>query len=279
MRRRGLLLATVSLSACQNNVKTNEKPTVAATTLSFDGAQTSDPAAIRAHGERLSHILGCRGCHSATLQGQLFNSDTPEQGKLNASNLTRVVPTMNDAQLEALLCTRRHPDRGGLWVMPSQVFQRLSAADMAALIAHLRTVKPDGAPTPPLSFTAKGLAEIESGTLMPVAAYVAQYKAVLPPDLGAKHALGRYLAGATRSECHGRDLTGVPDFEPNMSTPDLDVAGAYSEAELTQLISTGKGKTPRNLGLMGVVGKSHFGYLTPRERSAIVGYTKARAAR
>lgn len=279
MRRRGLLLAIVSLSACHHSVDADERPTLAATLLSFDGAQTSDLAAMRAHGERLSHLLGCRGCHTSTLQGKLFNDDTPEQGKIYASNLTRVLPTMTDAQLEALLRTGRHPVRGDLWVMPSQVIQRLSAPDMAALIAHLRTVKPAGAPTSPPSFTERGQADIASGGMKPATVYVAEYKALLPPDLGPKHAFGRYLASATCSECHGRDLTGIPDFEPHLATPNLDIAGAYSDAELARLISTGKGKTPRDLGLMGEVGKTHFAYLTPHERSAIVGYIKARAAR
>lgn len=279
MHRGGLLLAIVSLSACHRNVEANQGPTLAATPLSFDGAQTTDPAAMRAHGERLSHLLGCRGCPTPTLQGHLFNDDSPELGKIYASKLTRAIPTMTDAQLETLLRTGRHPVRGDLWIMPSEVFQRLSAPDMAALIAHLRTLTPAGAPTPPPSLTAKGRAEIAQGKMKPVASYVAQYKALLPPDLGAKHALGRYLAGATCAECHGRDLTGIPDFEPHLATPNLDIAGAYSNAELARLISTGKGKTPRDLGLMGEVGKSHFGYLTPHERGAIVGYIKARAAR
>ena len=279
MRLMGLLLTIVSLSACHQSLDESEKPTVAATPLSFDGAQTSVPAAMRAHGERLSHLLGCRGCHTVTLQGHLFNDDTPAIGKIYASNLTRVLPTMSDAQLEALLRTGRHPVRSDLWVMPSEVFQRLSAADMAALIAHLRTVEPAGAPTPPPSFTERGRADIASGKTKPVADYVAKYQVKLPPDLGPTQAFGRYLVGATCSECHGGDLTGIPDFEANLATPDLDIAGAYSEAELARLISTGQGKTPRDLGLMSEVGKTHFAYLTPHERSAIVGYIKARAAR
>ena len=282
MRSITFLLALASLSACGSNQDSDEgNATLAATpaALSFDGAGDADRAAMLAHGERLSHILGCRGCHTETLEGQWFNDDTPDMGKLYASNLTRVLPTMNDAQLETLLRTGVHPTRGDLWIMPSEVFQRLSDVDMAALIAHLRTVKPSGAPTPPPVLSDKARAEVASGAMKPVATYVAEYRTKLPPDLGDAHALGRYIAGTTCAECHGADLTGIPDFIPGVSTPDLDIAGAYSEAELTTLLTTGKGKTLRDLGLMTLVGKGHFSHLTARERAAVIAYVKARAER
>jgi cytochrome c553 len=245
----------------------------------FDGADAASPKAIDAHGERLSHVLGCRGCHTPTLEGEWFNSDSPQFGKIYASNLTRIIPTMSDAQLETLLRTGKHPTRGDLWIMPSEVFQRLSDADMKALIAHLRTVKPAGQSTPPPEFTDLGRKLIADGTLKPVSAYMAEYRDKLPPDMGPAHAFGRYLAGATCAECHGADLTGIKDFEPGLDTPDLDIAGTYSDSELATLLTTGKGKTRADLGLMTLVGKGHFSYLTPRERAAVIGYVKARAGR
>lgn len=286
MRNGTMLLAMAGLSACNpsandGNQAAANPPTVAAVpaALTFDGAGTTDRAAMLAHGERLSHVLGCRGCHTPNLEGMLFNNDSPELGKLYASNITRVLPTLSDAELEALLRTGKHPTRGDLWIMPSEIFQRLSDADMRALIAHLRTVKPSGEPTPPPTFTAKGRKTITDGEMKPVAAYVAEYRDKLPADMGAAHALGRYVAGATCAECHGPDLTGIPDFEPGLSTPDLAIAGTYSDAELTRLLTTGEGKTKKDLGLMSRVAKGHFSYLTPRERSALVAYLKARAAR
>ena len=275
MRAVTILLAVASLSACHES---SGQKVGAPAALTFDGA-TGDVAAIRAHGERLSHILGCRGCHDANLQGRLFNDDQPAMGKLYASNLTRVLPTMSDEQLKHLLRDGVHPTRGDLWIMPSEVFQRLSQPDLDALIAHLRTLKPVGEPTLLPAWSAKARAEIASGKMRPVATYVADYKAKTPPDLGSKYAFGRYLASATCSECHGADLTGVIDLVPGITTPDLDIAGTYSDAELATLLTTGKGRTPRDLGLMTLVGKGHFAFLTSRERSAIIAYVKARAAR
>lgn len=277
MRSMLLLLAIAGLSACGAKSDQPKLPAVDAA-LTFDGA-TGDQKAILAHGERLSHLLGCRGCHGPALEGALFNDDQPDLGKLYASNLTRVLPTMSDAQLRHLLRDGVHPTRGDLWIMPSEVFQRMSEADLTALIAHLRTVPPSGAPTPPPAWSAKAKALIAAGKSHPATYYVARYKAKTPPDLGPTHAWGRYLAGATCAECHGADLTGVSDFGPGLSTPDLDIAGAYTDAELTRLLSTGRGKTPRDLGLMAIVGKGEFAYLTTRERAAIIAYLKARATR
>ena len=279
MRGAVILLAAASLAACNQTKREEEpKPPIVPAALTFEGA-TGDRAAVLAHGERLSHVLGCRGCHTPNLEGQWFNDDDPSLGKLYASNLTRVLPQYSDAQLEALLRTGKHPTRGDLWVMPSEVFQRLSDADMKALIAHLRTVKPSGAPTPPPALSDKAKATIAKGDFKPVAFYVAEYRAKQPVDLGEQHALGRYIAGATCAECHGADLTGVPDFEPGVNTPDLDIAGTYSDSELARLLTTGEGKTRKDLGLMSVVGKGHFAYLTPHERAAVIAYLKARAAR
>lgn len=284
MRVPMILLALASLSACNESPSRKAEvaqPVGAVVTpaaLSFEGA-SGDASQARAHGERLSHILGCTGCHKPDLEGALFNDDMPEMGKLYASNLTRVLPTMSDAQLETLLREGTHPTRGEMWIMPSEVFQRLSDADMTALIAHLRTIKPSGEPTPPPALSDISRKAIASGQLKPVAAHVAEFRAKTLPELGERHRWGRYLTETTCAECHGADLTGVPDFMPGVSTPDLNVAGAYSEAELATLLTTGEGKTRKDLGLMSLVGKSHFSYLTPRERVALIAYVKARAAR
>ncbi len=245
MRVTYILLAMASRSAC-NNSSTGKAEASEATAslaaapvgavvtpaaLSFEGA-SGDAAQVEAHGERLSNVLGCRGCHKPNLEGALFNEDMPEMGKLYASNLTRVVPTMSDAQLEALMRNGAHPTRGEMWIMPSEVFQRLSDADMKALIAHLRTIKPSGEPTPPPVLSDLSRKAIAGGQLKPTAAYVAEFRAKALPDLGERHRWGRYLTETTCAECHGADLTGVPDFGPGVSVPDMDVAGAIRRRNL-----------------------------------------------
>ena len=57
-------------------------------------------AALIRHGERLTHVLGCTGCHGAQLEGTFFTKDEPQFGPLYASNLTVEVPEYTDAQLD-----------------------------------------------------------------------------------------------------------------------------------------------------------------------------------
>lgn len=277
MRILGLVLVA-SLSGC--SISSDEPsgdeapPQVAVAAFSFDGADTSGKAAIEAHGKRLSHVLGCRGCHTPTLEGENFGTFEPPFDGIYASNLTRIIPTMTDAQLERLLRDGTHPTRDKMWIMPSSVFQRLSSADMAALIAHLRTIKPSGKATPPPAFTDTTRGMIAAGKLRPESEVVKQFRASEPVDLGPQYAFGRYVASATCAECHGAALEGVEGLGP-----DLNVASVYSEDALARLLTTGEGLPGRKLGLMALVGKEHFSYLTPRERTAVIAYVKARADR
>src|SRR4051812_19035625 len=127
--RNWIVLGLLFGAACQQQPKQPAKPAE----LTFDGAQVTDAAAVRAHGERLSWTLGCRGCHRENLQGGYFF-------ERYASNLTREVPKYSDAEIERVLRTGVPRDRSELWGMPSELFQHLSDADMKALIAYLRSV-------------------------------------------------------------------------------------------------------------------------------------------
>ena len=46
-------------SACGQQAKQPATPA----TITFDGAQVTNAAARVAHGQRLTHVLGCTGCH------------------------------------------------------------------------------------------------------------------------------------------------------------------------------------------------------------------------
>ena len=104
-------------------------------------------------------------------------------------------------------------------------------------------------------------------------AQIAKYRDHPAVDLGPKHAWGRYMVETTCTACHNNALQGWPDF-----TPDLDIAGSYSKAELTELLTTGRSKTGKDVG-MSEVARRQFSHLTTREREAIVDYILARANR
>jgi mono/diheme cytochrome c family protein len=151
--------------------------------------------------------------------------------------------------------------------------QFLSDADLAALLAYLRTFKPAGTPLPPIRKGAGFYKDLARG-FGNSRQQIERYRAKPPIDLGEQHARGRYLVETTCTACHNGQLQGYEGFTPN-----LDVAGAYSPAELTALLTTGKGKSKPNLGMMSDMGREIFSRLTPGERHAIVAYVKARAER
>lgn len=248
----------------------------AAPEITFDGALNSMPVGVDSHGERLSWVLGCRGCHGKDLQGQLWDNDPKEYGVMWASNLTRAIPTMTDEQLTILLQVGRHPTRPEMWEMPSELFQHLSRADLLALIAHLRTLRPSGERSPPPVPGPRAKREIASGEAKPAHRLVAELRGVLPADAGEQHALGRYIAAVTCAECHGTKLEGQTPEEGTV--PDLVVAGGYSRAEFEKLITTGVPTGNRKLReLMQDVAKNRYARLTPNERDALYNYLKARA--
>jgi mono/diheme cytochrome c family protein len=244
-------------AACQQN----------SAQVAFDGAEATEAAGQVAHGERLTHVLGCRGCHGSQLQGHRFYERW-------ARNLTQYVPKHDDTELIEVLRVGGEPGEE-LWGMPSEIFQHLSDPDMAALLAYLRTLKPAGSPDqPPLPWNAEGREAIRKGELKPAATFVRERKNVTPLDVGRSHALGRYITMVTCAECHGPRLEGHRDF-----TPDLLVAGGYTRKEFEALITQGILPSGRKFKheLMAEVAKERFAHLTPHERDALYAYLKARA--
>lgn len=247
--------------------------------ITFDGAFAADKAALISHGDRLSHVLGCRGCHTNGLKGRDFTGNGSEFGQLYASNLAQVLPSYSDSGLERLLRTGVHPTRKNLWIMPSEVLQNLSAPDMQALIAYLRTVKPAGKPTPPPVLSTLDRQDIAAGTFKPAAQLVKEYQRSQPADLGPRYALGRYITMTTCAACHGPSLQGQAN-NPILDAraPDLLVAAGYSRTDFDKLITQGIPTPPRKLNPMMVRFAKHaFAYLTPHERDALYAYLKARA--
>lgn len=271
---RAAVILALMLTAC-GSPRQSEAPASVPAAVTFEGAEATDAAARLAHGERMTKVLGCAGCHGDGLAGLIWDDDPKGYGTSWASNLTQAIPQLTDAQLEALLRAGIHPERENLWGMPSELFQHLSGPDMAALILYLRTLKPEGEASPPPILGPRAKKEIATGEVKPAATLVRELRDVLPVDLGPNHALGRYTTQVTCAECHGPKLEGMPN-----GNPDLIVAGAYSRGEFELLITEGIAKDNRKLKpLMVGVSKGRFSQLTPRERDALYAYLKARADR
>jgi cytochrome c5 len=244
--------------------------------VAFEGATAAQPDRLR-QGERLTYVLGCRGCHGSRLDGRLWDHDPRGYGVMWAPNLTRAVAGMTDAQLRDVLVRGIHPRRGDLWVMPSELFQHLAEPDLTALILYLRSVEPAGEASPDPRPGPRALREIASGEAKPAATLVRELRATLPVDAGPEHALGRYITSVTCAECHGHRLEGHRSEEE--STPDLAIVSAYSREEFERLITRGEAKDGRRIAeLMINVATNRFSRLTQGERDAVYAYLRARAA-
>src|SRR5439155_6992850 len=121
------------LAACQ------QKPAQ----LTYEGADYKTDAQKIAHGKRLADIVGCTDCHRANLEGGNVGGK-PENGPMYAPNITLLLGKYSDAELEKLIRHGAPRDGREFWFMPVESYQFLSDADLAALVAYLRIVKPGG---------------------------------------------------------------------------------------------------------------------------------------
>ena len=112
-------------------------------------------AAQLADGPRQLHVLGCVSCHGDMLQGDLF-LDEAGIAKIYAPNLTLVAAKASDQQLAQAIRQGIGHDERPLLIMPSEGYQFMTDAEVAALIAAIRTIPKGGRETPAARFGYNG---------------------------------------------------------------------------------------------------------------------------
>ncbi len=263
-----LLVIAAVLAAC---AKQDEPPT--ATPVQFQRAS----ADLVQHGKRVATVLGCVGCHGGEKLTGDEDFNEPGFGRLWTANLSRAVPTYDDAALARVITGGARADRA-LWGMPSHLFTRLSADDLAAVIAYLRSVPPGGEIHPPPVFEDGARKEIAAGLWKSSAVEVTEQGAAWPPDAGAEHAQGRYLVRATCAECHGMNLRGGTPHPGAKARPDLRLVAAYDASAFRHLLRTGKAAGEREVSLMSLVARGRYAQFTDAEIAAVHAYLGAVAA-
>ena len=226
---------------------------------------------------RQARILGCVSCHGEGLKGRLM-VEIPNVVRVHAPNLTEIAGRSTDQQLAAAIRQGIGHDGRGLFVMPSAMYARLSDAEVAALIAHIRKLPRSKGATEGVSTGPIGRLAIVTGKLRPVPAKLEEFRTQAPIDLGPAHAAGRRLAANTCSECHGPALFGM-EMEDGKVTPDLTLAGAYDLNDFRTLMRSGRAPGGRDLGLMSEVSRNDFAHFTDDEIGALHAYLKGRAER
>jgi len=236
------------------------------------GFESSVPDLVE--GERLARLRGCAdGCHGPGNQGNVFIDDWV-MARVNAPNLTRVIPEYSDAELERLLRQGVRKDGRSSLVMPSAMLSGLADEDLALIVSYLRSLPPVDGPGRRLSVGPLARVALSLGQFSPAAAEVQ----LNPPRTVPRDdplAFGRYLARTVCTECHGVDLGG----NPMSGSPDLRITAAFGEEDFVRLMREGRGLEGRELGLMADVAVGRFAHFTDEEIGALYAFLTDRASR
>lgn len=194
-------------------------------------------------------ISKCTECHGEDLGGQVM--DMGPLGALAASNLTTGkggVGPKNDGEWVRAIRHGVRPDGRPLIFMPSMVFAQLDEADLAAIIAYVKSVPPVDHALPPSRLGPIGrlLTVLKPQRILPATGidHSAAIPTVTPPSLTPEY--GKYLAitgGCTY--CHGDNLKGGLKEGPPGTPPTADLTPAgptasWSEADFAAALRTGQ---------------------------------------
>jgi mono/diheme cytochrome c family protein len=237
---------------------------------------TPTPAQL-ADGPRQLRVLGCVGCHGEGLAGDLFFNE-PGLAKLYAPSLTLVAAESTDQQLAQAIRQGVGYDGRPLLVMPSEDYQHLTDAEVAALIAAIRALPRGGREWPGPSVGPVGRFGLALGKFHAAPVLVERYRRSQLSDFGAEFERGRHIVQVNCAGCHGPSLKGR-EIESGAVSPDLLIVGAYDLDQFKTMLRTGVAPGDKDIGMMAEVARSSFKYLTDDEIAAIHAYLVERARR
>lgn len=239
-------------------------------------------SALLARGERLMEADGCTDCHTSDLGGKVM-VDEPVFGRLVPTNLTAgeggVLARYDDAGLDAAIRDGVGWDGRKLIFMPSHEFASLADNDVAAIIAHLRTMPPVNRtlPTTSLGPIARGLMAAGKIVLLPNDAVDHGRTTLAVAPIGGTVEQGRYLAAGCTG-CHAPDFGGgaVPGAS-NGAKPSANLTPSGSLATWSQaqfLTAMREGRRPDGTAIDLSMPWKAIGRLTDEELQAIYLYLK-----
>ena len=171
-------------------------------------------------GQYLFQSRGCAECHGADGNGRLL-ADGRHGMYIKTPNLTRGAGGVASRYREVdWVRTIRHgvkPDGHPLRVMPAETFNRLTDADLAAIVAYVRSLPPGDGSGAEIHFPLMYRVLYGLGVIKDAAQRIDHS---LPPStpvpIGPTAAYGKYVANMCIG-CHGPGLSGgrVPDGPPD----------------------------------------------------------------
>jgi mono/diheme cytochrome c family protein len=243
----------------------------------------TDSASL-ARGAHLTQAIGmCVECHGEKLDGQLM-FDGP-LGTVAARNLTRgmggVGSLLTDADYVRAIRHGLAPDGRPLMMMPAQDFLHFSDADLAAVIAYVKSVPPADNVPPESKIAPLGRALLVIGTLPLLPAERINHNAPsrAPVQPGGTREYGAYITRIACKGCHGPALAGGPIEAGDPSWPpasNLTVSGptkSWSEADFVKLMRTGR--RPDSMPVNSAMPWKNAGRMTDEELHAVWTYLRS----
>jgi mono/diheme cytochrome c family protein len=206
--------------------------------------QIATDSASLALGRHMATAIGkCIECHGTKFEGSVFMED-PLLGRLSAPNLTPagVVKDYTDADWVRALRHGVKPDGRSVAVMPSYEFYNFSDADLAAVIAYLKSLAPVENTPPAMRFGPMGRLLITANMFPVLAAEAIDHEAPRPPApaVGPTPEYGRYIASIGCVGCHGPTMQGgVPPADGPDVTPHGRTAG-WTEDDFRLALRAGR---------------------------------------
>lgn len=234
-------------------------------------------AAQLADAERQSRILGCHSCHGEGMRGRMM-FEAPNVVRMWAPNIPELAARASDQQLARAIRQGIGHDGRALFAMPSPLYQRLSDREVTAMIAYIRRLPPAGDATPGIEWGPIGRFALAIGSFPSAVDRMEEFRRRQPFDLGPAYAPGRRLVSIQCADCHGPDLSGAEPI-PDVFSPGLDVAAAYSPEQFRALMRTGVAPHGRDLGMMREAALQDLRHYSDAEIGQIHAYLVARAAR
>jgi mono/diheme cytochrome c family protein len=186
-------------------------------------------------------VAVCTICHGENLGGKLAFQDS-FLGRGYTANLTSgrggVGRTYSDADWVRSIRYGVRPNGRGIIFMPSDYFNRITDADLGAMIAYLKSLAPvDNERTAvEINFAARMLIDLGMFGDVVRAARI-DFHAARPPSPPDPGAYLVALGGCTF--CHGPNLTGGQGPEPGApGGPDLTASGPLSRWSLADFVAT-----------------------------------------
>jgi mono/diheme cytochrome c family protein len=201
----------------------------------------SDAASIARGKHLVEAVAVCTICHGENLGGKLAFEDA-FLGRGYTANLTSghggVGRTYSTADWVRSIRYGVRPDGRGIIFMPSDYFNRISDADLAAMIAYLRSLPPIDNERTAVEINPAARLMIDLGIFGDVVrAARIDFRAPRPPPPADPGAYLVTLGGCTF--CHGPHLTGGQGPEPGApGGPDLTASGPLSRWSFAEFVST-----------------------------------------